>query len=301
MSKHLAEMMGGRAEARGECGDGSVFTVLLPFATGDKSNVAAGQKLSRFVTDGSVNVLVVDDNPINLKVAAACLARHNINADLAQGGHEALGKLREKRYHMLFIDHMMPGMDGLEAAARIRAEAGWRRSVPIVALSANAAPGAREMFLDSGMDDFLPKPIDACALGSMLRKWLPGSSIVETGARAAAKPKILIVDDEKGRLLELHKILSAEYSVLMAKSGPLALKLAESEKPQAIIMRAALSGMDGLSVLKQLKANPSTCGIHVVFTGAAGGGGAGPEPGAAGWLTAPFNRQAVMSSLRGLL
>jgi CheY-like chemotaxis protein len=121
-------------------------------------------------------------------------------------------------------------------------------------------------------------------------------------AAAAAKPKILIVDDEKERLFQLYKILSGEYSVLMAKSGQTALKLAESEKPCLILMRAAISGMDGLSVLKQLKSNPATCDIRVVFTKAAGeGGGRLGGLGAAGWLTEPFSRQDVMSSVRGRL
>jgi CheY-like chemotaxis protein len=127
-------------------------------------------------------VLVVDDNRINLKVALAWLDKHNIQADSAESGAEALEKVREKRYHLLFMDHMMPDMDGIETTARIRGMGDeWYRTAPIVALSANVVKGALDAFLSNGMNDFLPKPIDAHALNRVLKKWLPREMVRTEG------------------------------------------------------------------------------------------------------------------------
>ena len=85
---------------------------------------------------------------------------------------------------MIFMDHMMPGMDGIEAAVAIRALGGSCESVPIIALTANAVSGMKEMFLQNGLNDFLSKPIDPGKLESILRKWLPGEKQRSAGAHA---------------------------------------------------------------------------------------------------------------------
>jgi CheY-like chemotaxis protein len=121
---------------------------------------------------------VVDDNRINLKVAIAYLAKHNIRADRAADGYEAIRMIRQKQYDLIFMDHMMPDMDGVEAARRIRAmDDGKYADIPIIALSANAVAGARETFRRAGMNDFLPKPIDPRVLNMMLLKWLPPEKV----------------------------------------------------------------------------------------------------------------------------
>jgi CheY-like chemotaxis protein/HPt (histidine-containing phosphotransfer) domain-containing protein len=130
-------------------------------------------------------VLVVDDNYINLKVALAYLAAHNIHADTAESGAEAIEKVGRRPYDLVFMDHMMPGIDGVEAAKRIRKlDKPWGASMPIIALSANAVSGARETFLDAGMNDFISKPIDAADLNRKLAQWLPKEklSTLETPA-----------------------------------------------------------------------------------------------------------------------
>jgi CheY-like chemotaxis protein len=134
----------------------------------------------------------VDDNQINLKVALAYLARHNIRADRAFNGIEAIEMVKQKKYDLIFMDHMMPGMDGVEAAGQIRAieekKGGEGKPVPIIALSANAVTGARETFIQAGMNDFLPKPIDPRVLNRMLIRWLPENRVagLVSGEEAAA-------------------------------------------------------------------------------------------------------------------
>jgi PAS domain S-box-containing protein len=174
ITKRFVDMMNGRIEVKSTYGKGSTFTVLLPLPEGDLNRVKQSKVARIHVTSGNATVLVVDDNAINLKVALAYLETHNIHAETAESGMEALSKIKEKHYQLIFMDHMMPEMDGIETTRRIRAmDDEWSRRVPIIALSANAVTGARELFLEGGMNDFLYKPIEAGELNRLLAKWLP--------------------------------------------------------------------------------------------------------------------------------
>jgi len=127
----------------------------------------------RFVLPGA-RVLVVDDLAINLRVAQGLMAVYEMQIDCAESGAEAIEKAQKKQYDIIFMDHMMPGMDGMEATAAIRAlEGEYFRKVPIIALTANAIYGMREMFLENGFNDFLSKPIEITKLNKILEKWIP--------------------------------------------------------------------------------------------------------------------------------
>ena len=125
------------------------------------------------------DVLVVDDNEINLIVACELLRQYGIDADSADSGAKALRMVDEKRYDLVFMDHMMPEMDGIEVTERIRTGGGWRATVPIVALTANAVAGMKELFLSKGMNDFISKPIELHHLGRILKTWLPQEKLVD--------------------------------------------------------------------------------------------------------------------------
>ena len=119
-------------------------------------------------------VLVVDDNVINLKVAVGLMQPYGMQVMTATSGPEAIRMLEETDYDIVFMDHMMPKMDGVEATAIIRAKKDeYYKQLPIIALTANVANGAREMFLRSGFDDFLAKPIELSSLDKVLRNHLP--------------------------------------------------------------------------------------------------------------------------------
>ena len=100
---------------------------------------------------------------------------------LAKSGQEAIDLLQTERYHIIFMDHMMPEMDGVEATHIIRAMDGeYYRNVPIIALTANAINGAKEMFIEEGMNDFIAKPISIRELGEKILDWLPFELLEET-------------------------------------------------------------------------------------------------------------------------
>ncbi|MDR1444031.1 MAG: response regulator [Treponema sp.] len=124
-------------------------------------------------------MLVVDDNPVNLVVAKGLLEQYGISTDTAAGGKEAIEKVKQAGYDIVFMDHMMSGMDGLDTTRAIRSLGGRFAAMIIIALSANALSGAREQFLQAGMDDFLAKPIILGELREILQKYLPREKIVK--------------------------------------------------------------------------------------------------------------------------
>ena len=128
---------------------------------------------SRF-TAPEANVLVVDDINTNLKVAEGLLLPYKMQVELCSGGRQAIDLVRCHNYDIVFMDHMMPEMDGIEATATIRALEGTRfKTLPIIALTANAVAGMREMFMEKGFNDFLDKPINVFKLDEILDRWVP--------------------------------------------------------------------------------------------------------------------------------
>jgi CheY-like chemotaxis protein len=117
--------------------------------------------------------LLVEDNPVNQRVALAVLGKLGYQAELAANGAEAVTAVAARTYDLILMDCQMPVMDGFEATRRIReAQAGTRR-VPILAMTANAMQGDRERCLQAGMDDYIPKPVTLDALRIALSRWLP--------------------------------------------------------------------------------------------------------------------------------
>lgn len=127
----------------------------------------------RFIAP-EAKVLVVDDNAMNLKVMARLLLPYQIKVSMASSGQEALNKLDTMEYDCVFLDHMMPEMDGVETLHRIRQKPGnYFQSLSVIAFTANAIGGAREMFIEEGFDDFIAKPIELSVLERMLRRYIP--------------------------------------------------------------------------------------------------------------------------------
>ncbi|MDR1411403.1 MAG: response regulator [Spirochaetaceae bacterium] len=128
------------------------------------------------ITAPDAKALIVDDISTNLRVAAELMAPYGLTIDTCLSGAKAIEMIKLNKYDIVFMDHMMPGMDGIAAAAAIRAMGAgdpYYRGLPVIMLTANAVSGQREMFLRNGIDDFLPKPIEVKHLNDILEKWIP--------------------------------------------------------------------------------------------------------------------------------
>lgn len=129
-------------------------------------------------TAPDAKILVVDDNAMNLKVALGLMKPYRMTVRTVDSGQEAIDLMKKQKFDIVYMDHMMPGMDGVETVHRIRSSANpYFQKVPIVALTANAINGAREMFLQEGFQDFVAKPIEISALERSLRRFLPREMI----------------------------------------------------------------------------------------------------------------------------
>jgi signal transduction histidine kinase/CheY-like chemotaxis protein/HPt (histidine-containing phosphotransfer) domain-containing protein len=183
ITKSLLEMMGGQIGVQSVYGKGTMFRVSIPKVIGDETKIAAGAGKETAIYAPDAEILVVDDNTINLNVASGLLSLCNITADTATSGQNAIDMMLQKQYDLVFMDHMMPGMDGVEATEKIRA---LDINVPIIALTANATSDSRDEFLASGMNDILLKPINKSLFYKMLEDWLPAEKVIKAQVAAPA-------------------------------------------------------------------------------------------------------------------
>jgi signal transduction histidine kinase/DNA-binding NarL/FixJ family response regulator/HPt (histidine-containing phosphotransfer) domain-containing protein len=141
----------------------------------------------RFIAP-QAHILVVDDISTNLKVAEGLLMLYRIRIDAVTSGPEAIEMVQRHNYDIVLMDHMMPGMDGIEATMRIRALGDRFKKLPIIALTANVVSGMREMFLANGFDDYLAKPIEMSRLDDILKTWIPAEKKERPAESVSARP-----------------------------------------------------------------------------------------------------------------
>ncbi len=191
ITKQLVDLMNGEIVVTSEYGKGSVFTVSIPqkivsdLKIGDiseKYNEPSNKKKKKSTfTAPDANVLVVDDVKMNINVFKALLKRTEINVDSAMSGSEALAMIKEKKYDIIFLDHMMPDMDGIETYQNMKMlEDNPNKDTTVVMLTANAIMGAKEEYLGIGFSDYLSKPVQAPKLEAMILKYLPEELVQRT-------------------------------------------------------------------------------------------------------------------------
>ena len=188
----LVKMMSGELKVESEYGKGSTFTIILPQkvekyeAIGDfrmraESFIQQQKDYHESFIAPDAEILVVDDSDMNLFVVENLLKKTEIHITRSMSGKDCLQKLTEHHYDVIFLDHMMPEMDGIETLERSKAlENSKNLETPIIALTANAISGVREMFLSKGFNDYLSKPVDSKALERMLQKYLPPEKLIFT-------------------------------------------------------------------------------------------------------------------------
>ena len=178
----LLRLMGSGLQIESEYGKGSVFSFRLEQAVVEETpigklapantNILLMKYGEEDFTAPGARILAVDDNVMNLDLFRRILRDTEIRIDTANNGVEALELLEENSYHMVFMDHMMPVMDGMEALRMIR-EKGLCEKTPVIVLTANAVAGEKQEYLDAGFDDYLAKPVVGRMLKNMIRMWLP--------------------------------------------------------------------------------------------------------------------------------
>ena len=191
ITMRLLNLMGSRLQVESTYGEGSDFYFYLEQKQLDDEVI--GEDIQKYCENekGKIStsteqfyapdarILVVDDNKMNLKVFVGLLKKHGMQIDTVMSGKECLEQMEKNAYHMIFMDHLMPEMDGLETLRQIRElKTNRSKDAVIIILTANAVSGAREMYLQEGFADYLSKPIIAAKLEKMIQKYLPAELLL---------------------------------------------------------------------------------------------------------------------------
>lgn len=171
IARTLAERMGGTLHAQSQVGEGSVFTLEIPLPFRHQTERQPAAESQTFNSGDGQSVLLVEDNPVNQTVIEAMLRSLGYRVTLAGDGQEALRRYADQEYSAVLMDCRLPVMDGYEATRQIRQLTGTKQ-VPIIALTANALQGDREICLEAGMNDYLAKPFKRADLQRILQRWL---------------------------------------------------------------------------------------------------------------------------------
>ncbi|MBR0435462.1 MAG: response regulator [Lachnospiraceae bacterium] len=205
ISKQLVDLMHGELNVSSVYGEGSVFSLKIPQRVIDKTPIGCfEERLSEDapveetannkarVTAPDAEILIVDDNDMNLQVAASLLKRSEVKIDTAISGFECIDCVVKKHYDIIFLDHMMPDMDGIETLKKLRsAYSEYVKDTAIVVLTANAIKGAREKYLEEGFDDYVSKPIATEELERILTEYLPANKVFVHECAGIEPPEML--------------------------------------------------------------------------------------------------------------
>lgn len=205
----LLKLMDGDMKVESEYGKGSVFTVTIPQRivcdepTGDFDSIRKRReetlsKKQQSFEAPEARVLVVDDNSMNLTVFQSLLKRTKMQITTADSGKRCLELVKQEPYHIIFMDHMMPEMDGIETLHEMQKLSDYPNAgTPVIVLTANALSGAREGYLKEGFVDFLTKPIDGDLLEETVERYLPDTLVRRTEGEEESGEEALQIDQEK--------------------------------------------------------------------------------------------------------
>ena len=280
--RQLLDLMDSSLNVKSVYGEGSEFSFDIRQKVCDKEPM--GDVFERFEKESAdeyvyrelfhapdAHILVVDDTEVNLAVFANLLKKTEVDIDTAASGRAAIAKAKDKEYDIIFIDHMMPDMDGIETLHKLKENKGT--STVYVALTANAVSGARTMYISEGFSDYLSKPIDGVKLEEMIRRYLPDEKILPVAAPVEDEkviipdknPRILVIDDDEVICETAERILGDGFEVVCCNDGRDAVSVAGKEEPDLILLDINLVGKNGFEVLESLKEDAAAKDIPVMF------------------------------------
>lgn len=209
LTGNLVKLMGGEISVKSTYGKGSCFTVKISqgivrkeligdFAERYQTFLNAADEKRHSFTAPDAQILVVDDVEMNLKVVQGLLKETKIKIDTASSGKECLLRVKEKRYDIILLDHMMPEMNGIETFSRMKQMGNYPNAeAPVIMLTANAIVGAKEEYKNAGFTDYLTKPVQESELLEMLFKYLPKELVCEEDKEKEAKEEETVPTEEK--------------------------------------------------------------------------------------------------------
>ncbi len=196
ITKQLLGMMGSELRVKSIYGQGSIFGFKIlqkvknfepvgDFYEAYKHSPETDATYRESFTAPNADILVVDDTAMNLTVVKGLLKKTKMNIDTAESGMECLKKTAAKKYDIIFLDHMMPEMDGIETLQEMKKRRhNINETTPVISLTANAVSGAREQYIAAGFDDYITKPVDSRRLENLIVKYLPQDKVIKTKEEA---------------------------------------------------------------------------------------------------------------------
>ncbi len=253
----LVKMMSGELKVTSEYGKGSNFTIILPQkveqyeAIGDfRARAEAFMQQQKVYKESFIapdaEILVVDDSEMNLFVVENLLKKTKIQVTRSMSGKDCLEKIAANHYDVIFLDHMMPEMDGIETLERAKVLPDSQcKDTPIIALTANAISGVREMFIGKGFTDYLSKPVDSKELERMLQKYLPPE-------------KVLSADEEENISAEkISEVKEQKVSDVEEKISEVEEKVSEVEE-KIFEVEEKVSDAEKISEVEEKNSSPLT-------------------------------------------
>ena len=286
----LLKLMESSLEVSSTYGEGSTFSFIIKQGIsrdepiGDLNerwlkSSARHTKYHEKFTAKQAHILVVDDTRMNLEVMKNLLKKTGIKIDTAESGEEALELVRQNFYDIIFLDHRMPHMDGMECFARMKELPDHKcPDSPVISLTANAVSGAREEYLTAGFADYLSKPIDSDKLEDMLIRYLPEDKveiakepekkIKAYGAGAGvngAKPRIVLIDDAREIHDYVKNLLGDKYILETCLNGKDGINAVKEKATDLILLDILMPDEDGFEVMKKLRADARCASVPVIF------------------------------------
>ncbi len=278
ITKNLLDLMNSELKVESVYGEGSTFSFALEQPV--VRWVPIGEFTGRFETSAvrrkayheafrapQARILVVDDMPVNLTVIKGLLKKTQVKVETATSGYEAVEKASRQKYDVIFVDHMMPGMDGIETLGELKKLPG-SDTTSYIALTANAISGSREKYFEAGFSDYLPKPVDGQKLEVMLMDHLPPEKLQTSEAEKPVEPNASVVMTITGDEIlsdQIRDAIGGIFRVEVCQDGASAVERAEALSPDLILLDVRLGEMSGFEVLRAMKRNAATHNIPIVL------------------------------------